>query len=312
MISIESTGKTVKQAIEEGLKKLDRSLDEVEVKIITQPGIFKKAKVLISVEGVVSPALSKPSSETAKPAAPALATTAAPKKPEEPKKDSKKEHKFDKREEKKPFIKEEKKPFVKENRASTLPQNDKPREERADRIKEDRADRADRPREERVREHKEKEYKPITDEAAKKASDIVEKMVKTIDPEAVIINRIDGGALCIKISSNNGAVIGYKGETLDAIEYLTSQSINKGDNFFKISVDCNEYRIKRQEMLVSKAKHLADKAIKTGRKIVMEPMSNYARKIIHAALQDNNQVFTKSEGNDPHRHVVIVPKRKGR
>ncbi|MCL2555900.1 MAG: Jag N-terminal domain-containing protein [Firmicutes bacterium] len=291
MISIESTGKTVKQAIEDGLKKIDKSLDEVEVKIITQPGIFKKAKVLISVEGaeILAPKKSEPVKQEKNAIVsplPHKKIEEQPKRQETPKKEFHKKHDMfasKKDKEDKSFIKEEKQPISKPVKSS-----EKPKEI-----------------------HKEKEYQAISDDAAKTASSFVEKLVKSIDPEAAIISRIDGGALGIKINSNNGAVIGYKGETLDAIEYLTLQAINKGDLFYKIGVDCNEYRIKRQEMLVSKAKHLAEKAIKSGRKIVMEPMSNHSRKIIHSALQDNDKVFTKSEGNDPHRHIVIIPKRKG-
>jgi len=328
MISIESTAKSVKAAIEDGLKKLDKTIDEVEIEIITQPGIFRKAKVKITVEGATPPP------PLVKPAASKPITVSTPPKNDRPKNDkptgafsdrpnkqSDKLHQNQNGRQNAAPIKSSQNNGRSEVTGHTKPQQDSlPKNERHNRHE-------NKPVHQNGRQNpaqtkfqssktdsqfsppKEKEYKEITDEAAKTASNFAEKLVKSIDSEAAILSRIDGGGLAVKINSNNGAVIGYKGETLDAIEYLTMLSVNRGDDFYKISVDCNEYRIKRQEMLVSKAKHLADKAIKTGRKIIMEPMSSNARKIIHSALQGNDAVFTKSEGNDPHRHVVIVPKR---
>jgi len=95
------------------------------------------------------------------------------------------------------------------------------------------------------------------------------------------------------------------------LEYLASISIKRDrDNFYKVVVDCNNYRQKREEMLTSKAKHLADKAIRTGRKIAMDPMNNFSRRVVHAALSGNEKIFTRSEGTEPHRRIVIIPKRR--
>ena len=308
MISIESTGKTVKQAIEDGLKKIDRSLDEVEVKIITQPGIFKKAKVLITVEGTEGMKIEPPKNDKSnnvqhKTSNPSHSVKAP--NPPPPKKDefSKKIHE-DKRQPKEAVSNKH------EKLLSTLDQDslqhNKGQGQGIAHTKMQDIRTVEHPK----KEYKEKEYQKITDEAAKTAIEFCEKLLKSIDPDCSIVSKIDNGGLFITVNSGGGAIIGYKGETLDAIEYLTLLSISRGEKVYKVIVDCNEYRTKRHQMLVSKARTLADKAVKTGRKIALESMSSQSRKIIHAALADNDRVFTKSEGNDPHRHIIIVPKRK--
>ena len=120
-----------------------------------------------------------------------------------------------------------------------------------------------------------------------------------------------GRELKIEVVTDNSAVIGYRGETLDALEYLTSLSAGKGDErYVKVRVDCNNYRAKREESLTALAKRMADKCANTGRKVTLEAMSSAHRRIIHATLGDDDRVVTKSEGKDPNRRVVILPKRK--
>lgn len=109
---------------------------------------------------------------------------------------------------------------------------------------------------------------------------------------------------------NMGLLIGHRGETLDAIQYMISLIINKGNQTFtRVVLDTENYREKREKTLQKLALRLADKVVKTRRKVALEPMNPYERRIIHAALQDNKKVFTRSQGEEPYRKVVILYKR---
>jgi spoIIIJ-associated protein len=104
-----------------------------------------------------------------------------------------------------------------------------------------------------------------------------------------------------------GIVIGKRGETLDALQHLTSLAVNKGDkSFLKISLDAENYREKRNVALESLAQKLAAKAMRTGRNQTLEPMNAYERRIIHSALQDHETVTTYSVGQGVNRKVVIA------
>ncbi|MDD6881405.1 MAG: protein jag [Firmicutes bacterium] len=105
---------------------------------------------------------------------------------------------------------------------------------------------------------------------------------------------------------DSGTIIGKRGQTLDAIQYLTSLVVNKGqDDYTRVVVDAENYRAKREKTLEALAYRLANKVIKTKRSVKLEPMNPYERKVIHAALHDHPNVMTRSEGQDPYRRVVI-------
>ena len=107
-----------------------------------------------------------------------------------------------------------------------------------------------------------------------------------------------------------GILIGRRGETLDALQYLTSLKVNKGQNeYTRVTLDTEHYRAKREEALVRLANRMANRVQNTGRKVSMEPMNPYERRILHSALQNNEFVTTHSEGEEPNRHVVITPKK---
>ena len=110
---------------------------------------------------------------------------------------------------------------------------------------------------------------------------------------------------------DTGTVIGKRGATLDAVQYLTSLVVNKDeDKYIRVVVDAEGYREKREKTLEELALRLADKAVKTGKSVRLEPMNPYERKVIHTTLQKVTNVTTKSEGSEPYRKVVIVPARK--
>lgn len=119
-------------------------------------------------------------------------------------------------------------------------------------------------------------------------------------PETMYV-RMSGDAL--------GVLIGRRGETLDALQYLASLQVNKGrDDYLRVSLDSENYRQKREEALRKLAARMAQRARKTGRRVALEPMNPYERRILHSALQGNPYVETHSEGEEPYRRVIITLK----
>ncbi len=109
---------------------------------------------------------------------------------------------------------------------------------------------------------------------------------------------------------DSGTIIGKRGQTLDAIQYLCSLVANKNsENYVRVVIDAENYRAKRERTLEQLANRLADKVRKTGRSVRLEPMNPYERKVIHATLQNRNGVTTRSEGEEPYRRVIIEPVR---
>lgn len=105
-------------------------------------------------------------------------------------------------------------------------------------------------------------------------------------------------------------VIGKRGQTLDAIQYLTSLVVNKDkDKYVKVVVDAENYRAKRQKTLEQLANRLAAKVVKSKKYVRLEPMNPYERKVIHATLQKNPNITTRSEGEEPYRRVIIELKK---
>jgi spoIIIJ-associated protein len=108
------------------------------------------------------------------------------------------------------------------------------------------------------------------------------------------------------IGSSLGVLIGHRGETLDALQYLTSLVVNKDTETYKrLLLDTENYRQKRESALIKLANKLAKKVIDTNRRVKLEPMNPYERRVIHATLQGNPKIRTYSQGEEPHRNVVI-------
>lgn len=119
----------------------------------------------------------------------------------------------------------------------------------------------------------------------------------------------ENGTIVVSIAGEDSSVaIGYRGDTLDAFQYLALTYLNeKKGTDKKIVVDCEGYRTKRKDTLTSLAEKLAEKANRLARKIALEPMNPFERRIIHNALADSAIATTVSEGEEPHRYVVIIP-----
>ena len=281
MKQIEATGKKIDDAINAGLKELGVTLSEVNVEILEQGGFFRKAKVRLTVEDdeelfvkkpVEKEAVAKPAAKPEKPAAkPEVKAAVKP----EPKKENKPEPK--------PAAQK----FEKRQSADTRPAPIKPETAKP-----------------------EAPVRSVDPEQVKIATDYLEKVLSLMNVTAELKVDTSHGSIDIDIVSDDSSVIGHRGEVLDALQILAKRAVEEGnDKFVHVNVDSRNYRVKREQSLVALANRMAAKCVKTGRKVVLEPMSSTHRKIIHAALTDNDKVITKSEGKDPNRKVVILPKR---
>ena len=107
-----------------------------------------------------------------------------------------------------------------------------------------------------------------------------------------------------------GVLIGKRGQTLDSLQYLTNLAVNRtAENYTRVKIDTEDYRRRRKETLENLAKNMASKVKRTKKAVTLEAMNPYERRIIHSALQDDKYVTTHSEGEEPYRHVVVVPKK---
>ena len=122
----------------------------------------------------------------------------------------------------------------------------------------------------------------------------------------------DGENLNITLKGDDlGFVIGRRGETIDAIQYLASLAVNRLDgDYMRITIDSGNFREKREKTLESLARRLARNVVKSGRSMTLEPMNPYERRIIHSALQGDPYVTTHSEGEEPCRKVVVTLKKR--
>ena len=270
---IESKGKTVDEAVFSGLMKMDMSIDEIEIEILDEGGsLFKSAKVRLtkkkdaSVAGVITDATKKEKPPSAK------TVEAEPKEKPQPKPQSR------------PQPKPQSRP-----RPSSQPRSQsKPHSfERAER------------RDTGV------DVEPT--EPQNDAEAFLQGMFSNMGIRVALASKMDEGILKIDMSGlNMGLLIGRRGETLDAMQYLTSLVLNNGkEDYTKVMLDTEDYRMKREDTLKRLAARLAEKVEKSGRRVVLEPMNPYERRILHSTLQDFAEVYTYSEGEDPYRSVVV-------
>ena len=318
MRSQEFTAKTTQEAIDEGLATLGVTIADVRVDVIQEgaKGLFglfgsRPARVRITVmedeneddQGLsdLLGSFSLSGEQTRKKSAPKAQKPAAPKaeKPAAPKAE---------KAEKPVAPKSEKVEETAEKPA-------KPKKPRAPK----------QPRETKEQEAAPREYAPMApaqaftpteppvmhDEAtpAGRAQrfllDVTERMNVKVD---VYVDDSKEDSLYIHmIGDTLGILIGRRGETLDALQYLTSLQVNKGrEGYIRVTLDTENYRAKREDSLRRLAQRMANRAQKTGRKVVLEPMNPYERRVLHTALQNHPAVTTHSEGEEPNRRVVIT------
>ena len=152
----------------------------------------------------------------------------------------------------------------------------------------------------------------LTDTEDHPSKEFLEKLMKEMGLDVNVKVATNADSVYVDLEGKDtGTVIGKRGQTLDAVQYLTSLVVNKGeDEYIRVVVDAEGYRAKREATLEKLAYRLAEKAVKTGKSVRLEPMNPYERKVIHTTLQTVPSVTTRSEGNEPYRRVVIEPAKK--
>ena len=157
-----------------------------------------------------------------------------------------------------------------------------------------------------------KKIETIDDKATDFLKDVFGAMGLSVDVD-VKVNE-EEKEMEINLSGDEmGILIGKRGQTLDSLQYLVSLVVNKeSEDYLRVKLDTENYRERRKETLETLAKNIAYKVKRTRRSVSLEPMNPYERRIIHSALQNDKYVFTRSEGEEPFRHVVIALKREER
>lgn len=315
MRTIEASGKTIDEAIFNGLKELEVSIDEVEIDIVQHE---TKGILGIGAKPAIVKLTEREPEQIVVPDYMNEAERRANRRREDRPRRDERPHREDKprRSEEAAETKEETITVAEE-----ISENGEVREEIAEEVSEVRPPRRERNnRRERSnrREREEQSAKPkieYTLEAAEnnEAAQFLREMLRLMNIDAQVLANVseeDGVRLRIE-SSGMGVLIGHRGETLDAIQYLTSLHVNrsrKEHGFTRITVDTEGYRDRREETLARLARKVASQVRSTGRARTLEPMNPYERRVLHATLQNNPYVTTYSEGEEPNRRVVIAPK----
>ena len=148
---------------------------------------------------------------------------------------------------------------------------------------------------------------------ADKTKEHIANVLKAMDIEAEITIDYDetNGSMNIGLEGPEmGILIGKRGQTLDALQYLVSLFVNKeSENYIRVKLDTENYRARRKDTLENLAKNIAFKVKRSRRSVTLEPMNSYERRIIHSALQNDKYVATRSEGDEPYRKVVVFLKK---
>jgi len=214
---------------------------------------------------------------------------------------------------------------VKEEISSILDEpvkKEEPKKEKKEPVKTAKDRPAKMPKEKKAEEKKEEPVKPaakeeqvlaeVEEQTIKAVEQFLKDTLKAMDMEVEITSSIDGdGALYVDMKGGHmGILIGKRGQTLDALQYLANRVANKHQaGYVRVKLDTENYRARREETLKHLAKNIAHKVKRNRRPVVLEPMNPYERRIIHSALQSDPYVTTHSEGEDPYRKVVVTLKR---
>ena len=153
-----------------------------------------------------------------------------------------------------------------------------------------------------------------TETPISRAEDFVKSIMAEVGVEVSLSSTYEDERVDISIDCDEdsvGYIIGRRGDNLDALQYLTSLVVNKGEpNYIRVSLNIGDYREKREETLVRLAKSKASYVLKSHRSITLEPMNPNERRIIHSTLQEYRNIYTYSTGDEPNRRIVIAPKKK--
>ncbi len=299
MIVIESTGRKLKDAIDNGLAKLNKTLMDVEVEVLDNGGLFRKAKVRITAKG------DEENVETPVAKVEQIRNEQVGNNEQVKIESAKPEHKREQR-------RSEPKKAVKSEQQKSEPKRNQSAQKAANVERKKSEECAVKSEEEHNEENKElRRNVSATEEVAAQAQQLVKQIVEKMGFETSVMASIVSGGVVINLESQASELIGYHGEVLDAIEYIVSCAINKEDDkYYRVVVDCDNYRAKRKESLVALANKMAAKCLKVRHKVILEPMNSNERRIIHATLASNDKIITRSEGHEPNRRVVIFCKRR--
>ena len=334
MKSIESSGKTVEDAVRAGLQQLGCDAADVTIDVLEagRPGLFgmfgKLAKVRLTLKendlDFEMPSLSLDSQKTrapkpekkAEPKKAEKTEAPAPKNAEAPAAAPRKAEKTEAPE----AAKAEEAPAAEahaaeepaaEEPAAEEPVAEAPRAPR--RSRSNRAEKAERA-ESRPEKKNDEPFVPsdpeTLSEAGRIAYDFLKNVTEKMGVQVAIRVTEEADHLSVAMMGDTlGILIGRRGDTLDALQYLVSLQVNKNrEGYMRVSLDTENYRAKREEALTRLAQRMAARARKTGRKVTLEPMNPYERRVLHSALQNNPYVTTHSEGEEPYRRVVITLK----
>jgi spoIIIJ-associated protein len=149
---------------------------------------------------------------------------------------------------------------------------------------------------------------PVSEPAAT-ARDFVERVASAIGASVTTSVAESEGAVTVTCAGHDlGLLIGKHGQTIDAIQYLANALARAAGDETTVTVDAAGYRARRAASLETAARRAAQRAVATGRRVQLEPMTAVERKIVHEALKDDPELETTSEGSEPHRYVVVVPR----
>ncbi len=328
MRSIETSGKTVEDAVKVGLADLKCDLADVQIDVLDSgsPGLFgmfgRLAKVRMTVKEDEKLDLGLPKFTLDAQEEPKKKPKPMPK-PEPKKPESKPEPK---KPEPKPAVAVEPvSTSAAEDEAVYAPKQDRQprteREPRQDRKPQDqRSPRGPKP----TKAAKPIDPTPIQIEArdlppldlsqlsdlGKSAHEFIKNVTTLMNVPVEIRMEETGDHLEVQmIGDALGVLIGRRGDTLDALQYLTSLQVNKDQaKYVRVTLDTEHYRAKRADALTKLASRMASRVTKTGHRVALEPMNPYERRILHSALQGHPNVTTHSEGEEPYRRVIITMK----
>ena len=320
MRSIEKTGKKTEDAINAGLKELGCDLADVTIDILDagSPGLFgmfgRLAKVRLTVKE------EDPELDFEMPAFSLNAQKQkSARKSEEPKADK---PRTEKPKAEKPAPKAAPAPQAEAAEEAPKPVGEEkveepekaetpaPRREKARRERPAKAERPEAPKAPAEEVPFEPTDPATLGEEGRVAYDFLKNVTEKMGvPVAIRVTEEPDHLSVAMMGDTLGILIGRRGDTLDALQYLTSLQVNKHrDTYMRVSLDTENYRAKREEALTKLALRMASRARKTGRKVTLEPMNPYERRVLHSALQGHPYVTTHSEGEEPYRRVVITLK----
>ena len=273
MLEVEATGKNLEQAIENALFELKAPREDVDIKILDEGGFFRKAKVRVSIsEDMIDKYKNR-----------------------------------EKRHEEINKLEDEELTNTKIDEVKDAEENVEVNPEIYPEIKEEKEKTIDEKVEENTQEENKQKAKEKTDKRTEieKAKDFIEGLLNKLSLTAKVELREEEDAIYADIKDYSD-IIGYRGEGLNALQYLCTIYVSKNDRHAKpIRLDCEGYRKRREGSLIALAQRMARKVERTHSSVKLEPMTPQERRIIHMALADNENIETFSKGEEPHRYLII-------